>query len=141
MMRAKRWDEPKGFADEPPPLQTPWGEALTDDELFGGRIRIVTTEEHGGLKLSTAVTRMLPAAFAKQLLTRGWAEEDCEMPIVVRLLWDRFSDADKEEFGGDAVYESDRMWNAVFNFTEGDFSYSGARSALKKAYSKSKTPA
>ena len=66
-------------------MHTPWGDPQDIEELAEGVWR-VETAGHGGLKLSRERWRSLPAAVREVLLDPGFAEEDCEEPIVRTLL-------------------------------------------------------
>ena len=67
-------------------LSTPWGEAYHVEEIADG-IHSVTTASHGGLRLSEAAQKRLPADVLSAFMHGpGWAEEDCEVPIVLTLL-------------------------------------------------------
>ncbi len=68
------------------PGHSPWGRIEHVETLAAG-VDLVATASHGGLRLSAEVQDRLPA----ELLTcfyhgPGWAEEDCEAPIVLALL-------------------------------------------------------
>ncbi len=67
-------------------MRTPWGKAQTCDKMFEG-CWDVTTAGHGGLKLSAALQRLIPA---KWRCSGGWYEEDCEALIVRWFFFDRF---------------------------------------------------
>ena len=65
---------------------SPWGRIEHVETLAAG-VDLVATASHGGLRLSEEVQDRLPA----DLLTcfyhgPGWAEEDCETPLVLALL-------------------------------------------------------
>ena len=64
---------------------TPWGWTKDVVELAEGILR-VTTPSHGGLKLSRERWNELPSSVRDAMLTRTFAEEDCEEPIVRTLL-------------------------------------------------------
>ena len=64
---------------------TPWGWTREVEELAEGVWR-VTTAGHGGLKLSRERWEELPAVVRDTMLTRMYAEEDCEESIVRSLL-------------------------------------------------------
>ena len=66
-------------------MYTPWGCPEDVEELAEGVLR-VSTAGHGGLKLSRERWDSLPAAVRNTMLTRTFAEEDCEEPIVRTLL-------------------------------------------------------
>lgn len=122
-------------SDDIPPMQTPWGRATWDDaHLFGGRVRHVITEGHGGLQLQPSAMKLLPDAFLVDLSNWGWAEEDVEMPIALALLWRHFSEEDKEHFGGESMILKDSFWKHVFNYSGEGRNYAGAREALEEAY-------
>lgn len=60
--------------------RTPWGEAQEVEHVAPG-IAIVSTAGHGGVKLSAARNREVPAPLRR---AAGWYEEDCEFHIVAR---------------------------------------------------------
>ena len=66
-------------------IHTPWGWTKNIVELAGGVWR-VATPSHGGLKLSPERWNELPPAVQDAMLSKSFAEEDCEEPIVRTLL-------------------------------------------------------
>jgi hypothetical protein len=58
--------------------RTPWGSADWVDEVASG-ITSVSTPGHGGIKLSPARNKAVPAGLRR---SSGWYEEDCEAHIV-----------------------------------------------------------
>ncbi|MCY4662738.1 MAG: hypothetical protein OXF93_23490 [Acidobacteria bacterium] len=64
-------------------IETPWG-AADDVRHLGEHIVLVDTPSHGGLRLDEEAQKALPAAVAATLMNGPmWAEEDCELPIVL----------------------------------------------------------
>ena len=67
---------------------TPWGPAQ-DVESIGPDVDRVSTASHGGLRVTGAAAKAIPAAVWSTMINgRGWAEEDCELAIVATLLMD-----------------------------------------------------
>ncbi len=65
---------------------SPWGLIEHTDPLADG-VDLVATASHGGLRLSVEVQDRLPAHLLMGFMNGpGWAEEDCEAPIVLALL-------------------------------------------------------
>ena len=64
---------------------TPWGKPDSVTEIADG-IVYYTTPSHGGLRLSAERWAQLPSALADNFRTVGWAEQDCETPLVIALL-------------------------------------------------------
>ena len=64
---------------------TPWGWTRDVEDLAEG-VHRVTTPRHGGLKLSRERWEELPAVVRDTMSYKGFAEEDCEEPIVRTLL-------------------------------------------------------
>ena len=60
-------------------MDTPWGPALTVDQLAEG-ITLVSTISHGGIHLSAERVAEMPP---DQRVADGWYEEDCEMAFVL----------------------------------------------------------
>ena len=70
-------------------LNTPWGPAQTAEHI-GGECVSVTTAGHGGILLSGEAWMALPAEVRACLFADdGWAEEDCDAPIVLAVLVDK----------------------------------------------------
>ena len=78
-------------------MQTPWG--LADDVSdLGAGIELVSTPSHGGIRLTGEARSAIPADVADAMLTPAtpdvlWAEEDCEVAIVLTVLGFRVDDA------------------------------------------------
>ena len=69
-------------------ISTPWG-AAQDIESLGPDVDRVSTASHGGLHVVGRAAAAIPASvWATMMNGRGWAEEDCELPIVATLLMD-----------------------------------------------------
>lgn len=76
-------------------IHTPWG-ATRDYREIGQGITLVSTASHGGLKLSQDAWDKLPEPVQKCMFLHrgsggkpsleGWAEEDCDMSIVLAIL-------------------------------------------------------
>ena len=65
---------------------TPWGPADDVRELAAG-VWLVDTPSHGGLHLAGAAKAAVPQAIQDSLINGSeWAEEDCELPIVLAVL-------------------------------------------------------
>jgi hypothetical protein len=60
--------------------RTPWGPAGHVERMAPGMV-FVSTEGHGGVKLSPQRNQVIPAALRN---SSGWYEEDCEAAFVVR---------------------------------------------------------
>ena len=74
------------FANPPRTSDSPWGRVQHTDTLADG-VDVVVTASHGGLRLSVEVQDRLPAHLLMGFMHGpGWAEEDCEAPIVLSLL-------------------------------------------------------
>ena len=68
---------------------TPWGAVQTRTAL-GPDVTVVETAGHGGLALSAKAEAALPTEVKAVLMHGGrWAEQDCELPIVLSILVDR----------------------------------------------------
>ena len=66
--------------------RTPWGTA-DDVEQLGPEVWSVSTASHGGVRISGAALKAIPAEVRRTWLNAGgWAEEDCEMGIALALL-------------------------------------------------------
>ena len=67
---------------------TPWGPAQLVQDVGPG-VENISTASHGGLHVTGAAAKAVPAAaWAVMMNGRGWAEEDCEAVIVLSLLID-----------------------------------------------------
>lgn len=66
------------WGDTPQPKRSPWGEVQYPEEYAPGITR-VSTEGHGGYKLSPERNRAVPKPLRN---SDGWYEEDCEAHIV-----------------------------------------------------------
>ena len=66
--------------------RTPWGKVQTMTEVASG-IWDISTQGHGGIKLSRARNRGIPAGVR---MRGGWYEEDVEWAIVVMIYRDEF---------------------------------------------------
>ena len=67
---------------------TPWG-AAEEVTAYGPEVAFVSTSRHGGLHVTGAAADAIPeSVWATVYGGRGWAEEDCEMSIVLVLLID-----------------------------------------------------
>jgi hypothetical protein len=64
---------------------TPWGDAGSAAEIADG-VTYYTTAAHAGMRLSAERWAQLPPRVAAAFYTAGWAEKDCEVPLVVALL-------------------------------------------------------
>ena len=65
---------------------TPWG-AVQDSVHLGPDVARVSTASHGGLHVTGAAANAVPAVVWGTMINgRGWAEEDCEEPIILALL-------------------------------------------------------
>ena len=64
---------------------TPWGEPVFQEEVAEGIIS-VSTPGHGGYHISQERLTELPPDFVQTMMFKGWAEEDCEAPMVTALL-------------------------------------------------------
>ena len=74
------------FATLPRTSNSPWGRIEHVDTLAEG-VDMVHTASHGGVRLSEEVQDRLPSDVLSSFLRGpGWAEEDCEAPIVLALL-------------------------------------------------------
>ena len=66
--------------------RTPWGPAQ-DVIAYGPEVVLVSTAGHGGLRVTGAAAKAIPeSVWATMMHGRGWAEEDCEYPIILALL-------------------------------------------------------
>ena len=66
--------------------RTPWGPAHNVTTL-GPAVQLVDTASHGGLHLEERARNAVPAEVGATLMNGPeWAEEDCELPIVLSLL-------------------------------------------------------
>ena len=66
--------------------RTPWGPAQ-DVTTYGPDVVYATTASHGGLRVTGAAAQSIPASVWSTMMNgRGWAEEDCEFPIILALL-------------------------------------------------------
>ena len=67
-------------------MQSPWGEVQHSERIADG-VTFVATGSHGGLMLDADTQSRLPREVRDCFLNgHGWAEEDCETPIVLTLL-------------------------------------------------------
>ena len=64
---------------------TPWGHVQSTEKIAEG-VTFVQTAGHGGLALSRTRWRSLPAELQASLMNQRFAEEDCELPIVMTML-------------------------------------------------------
>ena len=65
---------------------TPWGPAQ-DVHPIGPTVDLVTTAGHGGLRITGEAFNAIPDTFWKLAFAgQGWAEEDCELPIIAAIL-------------------------------------------------------
>lgn len=72
---------------------TPWGDA-DDQTQIGDDIWVVSTPGHGGLYVGYESASRIPTTVKQCMMTRfPWFEEDCEMIIVIALLWDLLDEA------------------------------------------------
>ena len=70
----------------PPRLRSPWGD-VQHSERIGEGVTFVSTASHGGLRLDADAQKRLPREVRDCFMNgHGWAEEDCEAPIVLTLL-------------------------------------------------------
>ena len=70
----------------PPRLRSPWGDVQFKEQIALG-VTFVATGSHGGLMLDADTQSRLPADVRDCFINgHGWAEEDCEAPIVLTLL-------------------------------------------------------
>ena len=70
---------------------TPWGPVQTHDHLGAG-VHVVDTPGHGGLYVPPAILNTVPPKVRDIVLTeqgwgRGWAEEDCNLPIAMAFVY------------------------------------------------------
>ena len=70
------------------PAGCPWGE-VDDETQIGPDIWVVSTPSHGGLYVGPDSASHIPPEVQDCMGTRPWYEEDCEMVIILALLWDR----------------------------------------------------
>ncbi len=77
------WGWFRGHNSEDGP--TPWGDVQNARERAPGILE-VETPGHGGLVMSEARWKSLPEEVREKFLNRGFAEEDCEMPVALALL-------------------------------------------------------
>ena len=69
----------------PPRLRSPWGDVQFKERIADG-VTFVATGSHGGLMLDADTQSRLPREVRDCFLNgHGWAEEDCEAPIVLTL--------------------------------------------------------
>ena len=67
-------------------MGSPWGD-VQHSERIGEGVTFVATASHGGLMLAEDAQKRLPRDVRDCFLNgHGWAEEDCEAPIVLTLL-------------------------------------------------------
>ena len=68
---------------------TPWG-AAEEVIAYGPEVVFVSTRSHGGLRVTGEALAAVPDAVWDVMAYggRGWAEEDCELPIILALLID-----------------------------------------------------
>ena len=67
-------------------ISTPWGPAQSV-RAMGAHVSLIDTAGHGGLMLDAHAQSKIPAGVATALMHgKRWAEEDCELPIVLSLL-------------------------------------------------------
>ena len=64
---------------------TPWGPGQHLYRIAEG-IDYITTASHGGLRLSAERVKQLPASYKPFTGDKKWAEEDCDMGIVLEHL-------------------------------------------------------
>ena len=70
----------------PPRLRSPWGD-VQFSERVGEGVVFVASASHGGLRLDADAQGRLPREVRDCFINgHGWAEEDCEAPIVLTLL-------------------------------------------------------
>ena len=70
----------------PPRLRSPWGDVQFKEQIALG-VTFVATGSHGGLMLDADTQSRLPREVRDCFINgHGWAEEDCEAPIVLTLL-------------------------------------------------------
>ena len=66
--------------------QTPWGSAQSVHQL-GDEVWMVSTASHGGVYVTGAAARAIPAAVRRTFINgANWAEEDCEACIAIAIL-------------------------------------------------------
>ena len=58
-------------------MSTPWGKAQ-DIEIINDSMAWVSTESHGGIKVSPYLNTMIPKILREK---GGWYEEDCQWSI------------------------------------------------------------
>ena len=105
---------------------TPWG-AAEHVQRFGPEVDAVCTPSHGGLRIGEGALAALPAGFREALITPGWAEEDCEMPIATVLLHDS-GHIDTDDIGGGGV---EKLRETAIGIIAQFPSYEGALEALR----------
>ena len=87
-----------------PGAQTPWGSAQNVEQL-GDEVWIVDTAGHGGVHMTGAALRAVPAEVGITFINGpGWAEEDCEACIALAILEQRgLIEPQRLEVGVDAL--------------------------------------
>ena len=72
---------------EEAPITTPWGLPDHATRISDAGVYLVETPSHGGLYLTQNALSYLPTS-VRHCLLHGpeWAEEDCELPIVITIL-------------------------------------------------------
>ena len=68
---------------------TPWGPALTTEEVTAG-VTIVETEGHGGMRLTLGRQTEMRLAGVPEEWIKEWYEEDCEVAVVMLAFCDEF---------------------------------------------------
>ena len=72
-------------------MNTPWGEAQTIEALLGGKILVVSTAGHGGIRVDPSLKHRM-TRWPSPFLGNEWFEEDCDAAHVVASFPEVFSE-------------------------------------------------
>ncbi|WP_413769113.1 DUF7007 domain-containing protein [Rhodococcus pyridinivorans] len=103
-------------ADNRIPTSSPWG-AVQDGRVLAHGIIIVSTSGHGGVRISPARLKQMPAAL--RLGRRRWFEEDCEAALVGLAFADdlEFTDSRRDDLAAVVANWFPTNWEAYFGRT------------------------
>ena len=65
--------------------RTPWGIADCREDIAEGVV-FYGTRSHGGLELTPSLLELIPPVVKDSLINPGWAEEDCEMSLILSII-------------------------------------------------------
>jgi hypothetical protein len=114
------WAYQAGMGNVSPGCRTPWGEAQNVEVIAPGIVD-VDTASHGGVKLSPARNKLVPAALRQR---SGWYEEDCEAYVVSAVFPEAV--ASGRRYGGDTEltdpdFHRERAWERLREWLPDDY--------------------